>query len=236
MTRLLVHVEGQTEETFVNELLAPHLYANGYERVSARLLGNARQRSGRGGARAWPAVRADIVRHLRGDVGALSTTFVDFYALPQSGEHAWPGRKSASGASLQMRSQLVQQAMERDIAAHLGVAGRADRFVAYVTLHEFEGLLFSDPAAFSAAVGRPELSAAFAAIRQRYVSPEEINDSPQTAPSKQVLRLFPAYDKPLMGTLAALEIGLVRLRAECPRFNAWICSLEAWGRTTVTPG
>ena len=25
MPRLLVHVEGQTEETFVNELLCPHL-------------------------------------------------------------------------------------------------------------------------------------------------------------------------------------------------------------------
>ena len=25
MTRLLIHVEGQTEETFVNEVLGPHL-------------------------------------------------------------------------------------------------------------------------------------------------------------------------------------------------------------------
>lgn len=48
--RLLVHVEGQTEESFVNEILAPHLYGNfGYSSVSARLLGNARQRNRRGG-------------------------------------------------------------------------------------------------------------------------------------------------------------------------------------------
>ena len=35
MTRLLVHVEGQTEETFVNEVLAPHLYGFGLPSVSA---------------------------------------------------------------------------------------------------------------------------------------------------------------------------------------------------------
>ena len=49
MKRLLVHVEGQTEETFVNELLAPHLLARGYSPVSARLMGNARLRERRGG-------------------------------------------------------------------------------------------------------------------------------------------------------------------------------------------
>ncbi|MDE2725572.1 MAG: hypothetical protein OXI59_19555 [Gemmatimonadota bacterium] len=37
MTRLLIHVEGETEETFVNEILGPHLYACGYTMVSARL-------------------------------------------------------------------------------------------------------------------------------------------------------------------------------------------------------
>src|SRR5436309_12656505 len=57
MARLLVHVEGKTEETFVNQILGPHLYKHRYEIVSARLLGNARQRDRRGGIRAWSAVR-----------------------------------------------------------------------------------------------------------------------------------------------------------------------------------
>lgn len=51
VTRLLIHVEGETEETFVNEVLRPHLLHSGYARVSARLLGNARQRDRRGGIR-----------------------------------------------------------------------------------------------------------------------------------------------------------------------------------------
>lgn len=44
MQKLLIHVEGQTEETFVNEVLAPHLYNLGFISVGARLLGNSRIR------------------------------------------------------------------------------------------------------------------------------------------------------------------------------------------------
>ena len=36
VSRLLVHVEGETEETFVNELLHPHLADFGWFMVSAR--------------------------------------------------------------------------------------------------------------------------------------------------------------------------------------------------------
>ena len=38
MHRLLIHVEGQTEESFVNEILAEHLHGCGYTLVSARLV------------------------------------------------------------------------------------------------------------------------------------------------------------------------------------------------------
>ena len=86
MTRLLIHVEGQTEETFVKDVLGPHLYKLGYSGISARLLGNARQRSRRGGVKPWPAVRKEIVNHLRQDSGCIASTMVDYYGLPQSGQ------------------------------------------------------------------------------------------------------------------------------------------------------
>lgn len=93
MTRLLIHVEGQTEETFVNEVLGPHLYRQGYTKVGARLMGNARQRDRRGGIRAWSAVRGDIIRHLKEDAGCLVTTMVDYYGLPQTGAGHGPAVK-----------------------------------------------------------------------------------------------------------------------------------------------
>jgi hypothetical protein len=51
VARLFVLVEGETEETFVNEILAPHLFAKGFKAISAKLMGNARLRGQRGGVR-----------------------------------------------------------------------------------------------------------------------------------------------------------------------------------------
>src|SRR5580658_2341087 len=99
MPRLLVHVEGQTEEEFVNEILRDHLLARGYSAVSARILGNARLRRQRGGIRPWPSARRDIVNHLKEDPACVATTMVDYYGLPLSGDGAWPGRAEAAGVS-----------------------------------------------------------------------------------------------------------------------------------------
>jgi hypothetical protein len=51
MARLLIHVEGQTERAFVNEILRDHLVAKGYHSVEARIVGNTRQH---GGICKWP--------------------------------------------------------------------------------------------------------------------------------------------------------------------------------------
>lgn len=225
--RLLIHVEGETEETFVNEALAPHLYTVGYQSASARLLGNTRLRQRRGGIRGWDSVRKDITRHLLNDSGARSTTMVDFYGLPASGSGAWPGRRDAATALPNAKAELVEQAIQRDIEEQLGGSLQPGRFIPYVVMHEFEGLLFSDCERFSSGIGKPALKRELQTIRDRFDTPEDINDSPVTAPSKRVVALVPGYTKPLMGTLAVLEIGLARIRAECPRFDSWLKRLEA---------
>ena len=104
--------------------------------------------------------------------------------------------------------------------------GHPPRFVPYVVMHEFEGLLFSDPDRFAQSLGKPDLTSGFQAIRAEFQTPEDINDSPDTAPSKRVLNLYQGYQKPLMGTLAMEEIGLDTVRGACPLFDAWIAVLE----------
>src|ERR1035438_10029503 len=88
MARLLVHVEGQTEEDFVNELLRDYLLARGFDAVSARIVGNARVRNRRGGIRPWSSVRKNITSHLKEDPACIATTMVDYYGLPQEGAAA----------------------------------------------------------------------------------------------------------------------------------------------------
>lgn len=227
MDRLLIHVEGETEETFVNEVLAPHLCRKGYSKVSARLVGNARQRDRRGGIKAWSAVRKDIVNHLKEDSSCLATTMVDYYALPQTGGKAWPGRALAGTLPFAQKAVTVEDALMADISSELSGTFERRRFIPYVIMHEFEGLLFSDCAGFARGINRLKLADDFQAIRDKFNSPEEINDSPETAPSKRVKGLVHGYEKPLLGSLAALEIGLDAIRKECPHFCAWLTRLEA---------
>ncbi len=226
MSRLLVHVEGVTEEVFVNELLCGHLAVHGYERVSARLLGNACQRYRRGGIKAWSNVKKDIVRHLKEDLGCIVTTMVDYYGLPDTGEKAWPGRKEASTLAVNMKASAVEKALLADLSADMGDNFDPSRFVPFVVLHEFEGLLFSDCPAFARGVGQTALEQPFQETRDQFQTPEEINDSPITAQSKRVIELMPSYEKPLFGNLAALEIGLDTIRAACPHFQDWLGRLE----------
>jgi hypothetical protein len=225
MARLLVHVEGQTEETFVSEVLMIHLLAKGYHAVSARIVGNARQRN-RGGIKPWPSVKRDIVSHLKEDPTCVATTMVDYYGLPQQGVAAWPGRAKAAGLNTVQKATYVEGAMLDDVVAEMGDFD-SRRFVPFVVMHEFEGLLFSDCAGFSRGIGRPAMEATFREIRNQFTTPEEINDSPITAPSKRVIDLVPGYEKPLLGSLAALEIGLSCIRLECPHFNHWLTELES---------
>lgn len=53
-------------------------------------------------------------------------------------------------------------------------------------MYEFEGLLFSDPQRFASGIDQLQLATAFSAIRKEFDTPEEINDSPMTAPSKRI--------------------------------------------------
>jgi hypothetical protein len=197
--------------------------------VDARLVGNARLRQRRGGIRPWPTVRKDIVNHLKEDGDCFATTMVDYYGLPQAGDAAWPGRRKAASLAPGNKASCVEQALLEDLLEAMGIGFNRQRFVPFVVMHEFEGLLFSDCGAFTRAIGRPNLESAFRAIRDQFATPEEINDSPATAPSKRVEALVPEYEKPLFGALAVLEIGLARIRAECLHFDEWLKHLEFRG-------
>lgn len=218
MSRLLVHVEGETEEQFVNAILMPHLGARGFASVSARLMGKPRERYRRGGVRPWPGIKREVERHLLGDSGVRSALLVDYYGMPRD----WPGRLAAQDLPQTDRAAFVAQKLRESLEPSLRL-----RFLPCVVMHEFEALIFSDTDAAVRAWGKPELADPMREIRLAFENPEHINDSPLTAPSKRIVKLMPGYEKPLYGALAVLEIGLERIRDECPSFASWLTALEA---------
>ena len=95
------------------------------------------------------------------------------------------------------------------------------RFFSYIQLHEFEALLFSSNKGFEYYFS-DEHAEATAAVISSYNNPEDINSSPEGAPSKRLLAIKPDYNKVLEGNLIALEIGIQSILEKCPRFAGWI--------------
>jgi hypothetical protein len=218
--RVNVIVEGQTEEAFVKEVLAPELGARGVFLTARRLLtGRSRGRTYRGGVTSYARARNDILQWLRPDAGAYCTTMLDLYALPSD----FPGMTTMpSAAAPAQKVRHLEDAFAADI--------ESERFLPYYQLHEYEALLFTDvdvlDNALEALDGRtrlPQLAAIAASVR----GPEEINDGLETAPSKRILRLCPAYEKVVVGVLVAQQTGIAKIRAACPHFHRWLERLEA---------
>lgn len=77
MKRVHIICEGQTEETFVNEVLAPHLHRIEVD-PAASLVGKPGRK---GGGITTERMGGDIERRLKGDREAWVTIFFDFYEL-----------------------------------------------------------------------------------------------------------------------------------------------------------
>lgn len=217
MAKVLILVEGQTEENFVKRTLTPHLSSLSVF-VVPTIIATKRIKSGpsfKGGMPSYAKVRREILRLLGDSSAALVTTMIDFYGLPAS----FPGRANVRGNTPLERVVFVENAIEQDI--------NDPRFLAYCSLHEFEALLFSSPATIAAAFAMPNVEQKLLSIRSQFTSPEEIDDSPSTSPSARLQSLYQQYNKPFYGTLIAGRIGLDEMRGACAHFNDWLARLEA---------
>ena len=65
-------------------------------------------------------------------------------------------------------------------------------------------------------------------------TPEEIDDDPNSAPSKRILQLSQRYQEVLHGNIAAQRIGLALMRQKCPHFGEWLDRLESLGQESET--
>lgn len=214
MKRLYLLVEGQTEETFVRELLTPH-----YARIDlfiTPIIVNTSP-SYKGGISSYIKVKPQLTRLCRQDRQAIVSTLFDLYALPTN----FPGRSLATypaHGTGEEKAIFLEVLLAQDI--------NEPNFIPYLMVHEFEMLLFVMPEKFGDWTDSSETLTALKTIAQAHATPEQINDSPHTAPSKQILRLMPEYKKTFHGPLIATDIGLDALRQSCPHFNSWLNQLD----------
>ena len=200
MKRVIVYCEGPTEETFVNRVLAPFLYL--YEVYLYPSPCN--------GVSKYSIIKRDLNALCKSDSSAVVTTMLDYYALPSD----TPGINSGNGGDIYQKVQRIENAIQEDIGV--------PNLLPNLMIHEFEALLFSNPECFSYCGLNERAIRQLCSIRKEFDSPEHINNSPNTAPSKRILAIHPTYSKPLDGYNIAKDIGIDLMRQECKHFNAWV--------------
>lgn len=224
----ILHVlcEGQTEERFCAQVLKDYLKSFDIV-VKPQILVTNKKKNCRGGLLHFVQVERDLSQMFKQfrDTDFEQhwfTTMFDFYALPDE----FPGYKDQIADH---RLRVVH--LEDALGAHF----KHDRFIPYIQLHEFEALVFA---------GLDKLKAQYApdrkldkaisklenALEQHNGNPEEVNDSPVTAPSKRIIAAFTSlhnYNKKMTGPDVAKAIGISNLKIKCVHFAQWIGKVEA---------
>jgi len=221
MAHVRVIVEGQTEERFVSGPLQASLALHGVF-VTATLLG---VRGHRGGVVNYDRVKKDVVTVLKQNRDVYCTTLFDLYGLG-AGFGSLVSNQNLIGKE---RAAALEVALSQEVSRDIPTLRPDVRFIPYLQVYEFEALLFSNPTLLAGAMSREDLALKMEQIRAAFPTPEDINDGPETAPSKRLLKLEPRYEKVITGTVAAERMGIHTICQHCPRFRAWFERLAALG-------
>jgi hypothetical protein len=219
--RVFIIVEGATEESFVKGPLAEDLWRREVQvHLTPIILGVPGHKGGRTN---YARVQKDLLRQLKQDPTAYCSTMIDFYGLGRG----FPGTPLPPHLGNVRKVEHIESAIKDDICDRIPDFRPDVRLIPYLSLHEYEGLLFSDPDALAQALNMPNLAHRFHQVRNGFPTPEDIDDSPDSAPSKRVIAIYSAYRKVIEGTLAARAVGIEKMRQECEHFRNWLERIEA---------
>ena len=216
MDKILILVEGQTEERFIKDVLSPFLirYNLFATPIIVKTKINLSGKDFKGGVVNYQKVKNDILKLCNDSSVKYITTLFDLYGLSTD----FPGYSSTIDDSF-INARNIEKFVDSDISNSV----RDSRFKCYIQVHEFEALLFSSVEVIATRLSADENKIKLLnEIVNSYNNPEEINNSADTAPSKRLLKIFPNYNKVLYGSLVTSSIGIEKIMEKCPRFAEWV--------------
>lgn len=207
--KTLILCEGHSEESFIKRILAPYLELNGIFVRPIVLNGVSR----------YAGIRKELKR-LGKDSSAKLTTMLDYYKLPQD----TPGVKEQKQKT--KKPEEIASDIEKRIRIDLQNDLKCREFFPYIQMHEYEALLFSDINSFKIIGMNDAMIKKLKSEVIKFPTPEHVNNSEQTAPSKLILRVYEQYQKVSDGTIIAKVIGIERMIEKCPHFARWVKKLQ----------
>jgi len=209
MIRVAISVEGQTEDEFCKQILAPYFLAKGIQ-LTPIVVTTKREKCGvkhKGGCINLDRVKSEVAKLLPSF--DYVTTFYDLYGF--------------DGVDNITADELEQKMAE---------LFNSRKFIPYIQKYEFETLLFSEPSYyeeyFDSVQAKIDMEKIISSCGGNI---EDINNSKETAPSKRMIKFFDdydeAFDKVFHGYSIIEKIGLDRVVKQCPRFSKWIEKIES---------
>lgn len=212
---IAISVEGQTEESFIKNILAPYLFQrNIYIEPIMVVTKRIANKSFKGGMITFEKAIRDISKLLSPKYDIV-TTFYDYYGL----------NKDFFPESICRDTYKNIELIEQKMASHINNG----KFIPYVQLHEFETFLFVESSITINNLMDCRKDAVskviHSALKQANNNPELINNSPETAPSKRILKVYSSYQKITDGTNVCKDLGIQKIREHCPHFNDWLTTI-----------
>lgn len=212
MNAKIIHIlcEGQTEQGFVEEVLRPYLQDKGITGVKSILITTNKKKNARGGMLTYNHALTDLKLLQQTKIDGeyerhIFTTIFDLYALPDD----FPGFK---------KIETINDPYAKVSHLEEAFADKIEdkRFIPYIQLHEFEALLFCGIKHITKLYpGCKKRCEQLTQDLQKVGNPELINNSPETAPSKRIIKAIEGdkkthynYNKPQAGKFVTKEIGI----------------------------
>lgn len=216
MYRIAIHVEGQTEERFVNSVLTPYfqsykIYLTPIIVFTSKDKTGKRHKGGMTKGSYQSRIKKELIRLMNNF--DFVTTLYDFYALPND----FPGYDvTETRTDIQIKN--INDALSNDI--------NSSKFIPFLIKHEFESLLFVDPKV--ATIIDKDLAKGLREILEKFNNlPEDINNNRETSPSHRIISLYPKYEKVNHGNQIAGAIGIETMLKSCPHFFEWVQKLSS---------
>lgn len=216
MKRLVIIAEGETEESFVNNILCPFFCSKGiYNSIQC-----FKTKHSHGGMSKYSYIKKDILNIIY-EKNVVVSMMIDFYRLPSD----FPGFNDLKVTQThQEQANLLETRIKKDLEDSQNQL--FDNFIPYIQLHEFEALVFASISGIDSLFERSEMDYnGLMNVIQQYPNPEDINNHPDTAPSVRLKKLISGYNKVLHGIDIINTVGMDELLEKCPRFKTWIESM-----------
>ena len=218
MKHLYIIVEGQTELEFVNRILIPYFNANGLNTHIQAI--PITMKGGGYGFNNIEHFKKTVKPLLFYENEPVITTMIDHYGI--NSEKKLPNYKNC------VKENDVEKrifCMEQSLTNVVNSIKKYPHFIPNIIRHEFETLLFANPEA-GFELEDEKIKKEVLAICAKFPNIEDINYSPEGAPSKRLEKIYAKYKKRYskitVGITIAELTGINSMIQKSPKFKSWI--------------